>query len=125
MRGLGEVDRNSEAAREDAEAGDVVLMLMSDKDCVECGWIFSGEEHASTKLAARETCINEDAGSRRRDDSAVSLGAGGEHSHAHHALTIRRRAVEIWDRGISIGSCNGRGNGFPSMWLFFALLGVQ
>ena len=96
MRGLGEVDRNSEAAREYAETGDVILMLMSDEDCVEGGWIFTREDHATAKLAAREAGVYEDAGSGRRDNRAVSLGAGGEHSHAHHALTIRRRAVEIW-----------------------------
>jgi hypothetical protein len=52
MRWFGEVDRNSEAARENAETGDVILMLVGDEDGVERSWIFSRERHAAAKFAA-------------------------------------------------------------------------
>ena len=36
--GFGEEDGDAEAAGEDGETGDVVLMLVGDEDGVECGW---------------------------------------------------------------------------------------
>ena len=44
--GLGEIDGNAEAAGENCEAGDVVLMLVGDEDGVEGGGVFVGDGHA-------------------------------------------------------------------------------
>ena len=43
MGGLGEEDGDAEAAGEDGEAGDVVLMLVGDEDGVELCGVFAGE----------------------------------------------------------------------------------
>ena len=74
---LGEVDRDVEAAGEDAEAGDVVLVLVGDEDGVELRGIFAGYGHAFEEFAAGETSVDEDAGAGGRDDCAVALGPGG------------------------------------------------
>ena len=81
---LGEEDRDAEAACENRQAGDVVLMLVSDEDCVEFCRILSGDGHAAEKLAAGETCVDKDAGAGGRDDGAIALRPRGQHCHTHH-----------------------------------------
>ena len=81
--GLGEEDGDAQAAGEDGEAGDVVLMLVGDEDGVEGGGVFAGEGHALEEFAAGEAGVDEQAGAGGGDDRGVALGAGGEDGHAH------------------------------------------
>jgi hypothetical protein len=60
--GFGEVDGDVELSGEDAEAGDVVLVLVSDDDGVEGGRVFSGEVHASDEFAAGEPGVDQYTG---------------------------------------------------------------
>ena len=89
MGGPGQEDWNVEAAREDREAGDVVLVLVGNENSVEPRWIFARNGHTPEEFAAGEARVNQNAGPRAGDDSAVAFGAGGEHCHAHHSLRIR------------------------------------
>ena len=93
--GFGEVDGDAQAAGEDGEAGDVVLVLVGDEDGVERGGIFVGEGHALEQFAAGEAGVDEQAGVGGGDDRGVALGAGGENGHAH-LLKIRRLGVDWW-----------------------------
>jgi hypothetical protein len=94
--GLGDVDRDAQAARERGQAGDVVLMFVGDEDGVERGGVLVGQGHALQQFAAGEAGIDQDAGLCGGDDRGVALGAGGENGHAH-SLKIRRMAVECGD----------------------------
>ncbi len=95
MGGLGKEDRNLEAAGEDGEPGDVVLMLVGDEDGVELRGVFAGNRHALEEFAAGETRVNQNPGARAGDDGAVAFGPGGEHCHAHHWVRIRRLVVSM------------------------------
>ena len=99
--GLGQVDRDIEAAGEDGESGDVVDVLVGDEDGVEGCRVFSGQGHAAQQLAAGEAGVDQNAGAGGRDDGAVAFGAGGEHCHAHHWSTIRLLLVGFvgWSAG--------------------------
>ena len=65
---FGEVDGNLQAARQNGEAGDVVLMLVGDQDGVERAGVFAGKSHSLEQFAAREARIDEQTGFGGSDD---------------------------------------------------------
>jgi hypothetical protein len=94
--GFGKEDGDVEAASQNGETGDVVLVLVSDEDRVKCGGVFAGNQHALEQFAAGEPGVNQNARPGAGDDGAVAFGAGGEHCHAHHWVRIRRLVVGMW-----------------------------
>ena len=106
MGGLGEEDGDAEAAGEDREAGDVVLVLVGDKDGVKFrSGIFAGKRHAAQQLAAGEAGVDQHAGALAGDDGRVSLGAGGQDGHAH---LVNIPEMPVQDVSCRLGSLSGR-----------------
>src|SRR5579863_5901035 len=101
MRSSCHENRNAQLFGECGQPGNVIAMLVSDKNCRKRARIIAQRLHALEGLAARNAGIDQYPGAYAGNNRAVAAAAGSQHGdgYAHDcAPMLAAYAFILWNR---------------------------